>query len=139
VLHCGSLHELEVGMLIYIASRWEHRENLTKICDKLRELGHEITARWITRVQPDKNHADWEKQASKFATEDFDDIERADLVIVDTTCPLDGITGGFYTELGYGIRARKLVWVVGKRTNVFTHHPVVTPYEDWREVYESLS
>lgn len=121
-------------MIIYLASRFEHQQALLKIKPQVIALGHKVTSRWLE----DETNDNWRDRASTFAIKDFQDIDRSDLFILDMTRDIDGAKGGMFVELGYAIKGKKKVWIIGKRPNVFCYHKAVHYFETWEQVFEKL-
>ena len=121
-------------MIIYLASRFEHQKALLKIKPQVIALGHKVTSRWLQ----DETNDDWREKARGFALKDFQDIDKSDLLILDMTCDIDGAKGGMFVELGYAIKGKKKIWVIGKRPNVFCYHNSVRYFGTWDEVFKKL-
>lgn len=99
-------------MRIYVAGPYVARESLLQTKSEIEAHGHEVTSRWLLGSHDDL-------APIICATDDLEDIERADALILF----LDrgpGSRGGMYVELGYAIAKGKKVILVGERTNVFT-------------------
>lgn len=108
---------------IYLASRFGNAALMQMLRDELVRLGHEVTSSWIDcGVTPEDDarrdvDPDPSERAS-WAHADIDDLKRADtLVLIDPS----GRRGGCYVEQGYAMALGHDVFVVGKRTNVFTY------------------
>lgn len=110
-------------MKIYIASFYDTRDRLRPICGLLEEMGYQVTSRWI-RNQEDTKPS--EEELGTYAQRDFDDIDAADMLILDT---LDETPrGGREVELGYAVGKKEIV-IVGPKRNVF--HRLFINYKDW--------
>jgi len=108
---------------IYIASFYDTRDRLRPIIGLLESWGYTVTSRWI-RYQEDVKPA--EEDLGKYAQRDFDDIDDADILVLDT---LDETPrGGREVELGYAI-GKKEIMIVGPKRNVF--HRLFVTYKDW--------
>lgn len=124
-------------MRIYIAGYFDARKRIKAEADKLWALGHEITSSWLYEVakQPNMSYDDFYK---KLAIKDLAEIDRADLIIVDT----GDITprGGREVELGYalGQHQKKLAFIVGPERNVF-HKLADRRFDSWDEAVALLA
>jgi hypothetical protein len=106
---------------IYIAARYERREEMIEVDRRLRELGHEPTSRWVLGGELNK--------PERFAAEmDIEDLFAANALLFFAG---DKGGGGRYCELGMAIAIQRLVYgsamkfpifVVGEqREMVFLH------------------
>lgn len=103
-------------MRIYIAAMYGQMEDMRPVAARLREVGHEVTARWIDGAE------DTLSESSSGANMDLDDIDRADCVL-SFTQPYGTKTkgGGRHVEFGYAVAKRKRLIVIGERENIFHH------------------
>ena len=104
---------------VYIAGRYEDQAELRQFAlDQERELGWKIVSRWLwsplTREQC--KEAGLELQEAQL---DLDEIEKCDVMIVDTHNTTE--TGGREVEIGYAMRAGKIVLRRGPVRNIFHH------------------
>lgn len=111
-------------MKIYLAARYSRHTELQKYANRLTSKGHEITSRWIWgNHQIDDHGLSIEAKKSerqRFATEDFEDLMSADLIINFTEAPRStNSRGGRHVEFGIALGSDKLCIVVGPRENVF--------------------
>lgn len=133
---------------IYLAGRYSRREELCQYRDEARSLGYEITSRWLEgnhQLHPNPEMVDGHDgqtpfEAEPFARDDFHDVLRADIVILFTEPPRSKASrGGRHVEFGIGLAARKELWIVGPRENVFHTLNFVHQYEDWQRALGPLS
>lgn len=120
-------------MTIYLAGVFETRARLRPIRDKLRARGYVVTSSWLD--EPDgSTSAPPPEQASSFALRDLQEIEAADLLIVDTfdVAP----RGGREFEAGYAWALDREVWRVGPARSVFHH--LLSAYATWGEALDEL-
>ena len=71
----------------------------------------------------------------RFASEDLEDIRRADVVICFTEEPRSNNSrGGRHVEFGYALGLGKTIVIVGPRENVFycIRNERIAQYETWR-------
>ena len=115
-------------MRIYLAARYARRAEMERYAAQLNVSGHTVDARWIVD--------DGEKAERTCAIEDFEDIDRADVLIAFTEPPdipdTPGASrGGRHVEFGMAVALKKPVIVVGPRENVFHHLPAVQQLDSW--------
>lgn len=131
-------------MKIYLAARYSRRLELCGYADQLRELGHEVTSRWLDGHDqiPDEGLS---PEAApelriRFAQEDWADLRRADMCIAFTEPPRSTASrGGRHVELGAALAWGKWVIVVGHRENVFCCLPQVDFAGDWTTALRYVS
>jgi nucleoside 2-deoxyribosyltransferase len=118
----------------YLASRYSRREELLGVRDVIESLGGEVTSRWLNG---DHQIADGEEgnaasHGERFALEDMNDLNLADIVLVFTEKPREtNSRGGRHVEFGMALALNKHVIVIGPRENVFTWLPQVEWHPDW--------
>jgi len=125
---------------VYLAARYSRREEMIDVARQLRDRGHEVTSRWI-----EGNHLITEEQlvndrtlGIRLASEDCDDLERADLVISFTEPPRSAPNrGGRHVEYGLALGLGTECWVVGPRENVF-HVLADRVFATWGEALGAL-
>jgi nucleoside 2-deoxyribosyltransferase len=126
---------------IYLASRFENQKNLRHMREVLIENGFDVTARWLdvnTRPIPDESSDKWESHARQWSQTDLTDVSRADVLVLDLTCSLEGMRGGLYVELGIALALGKKIIIVGSRPNVFCFHSKVERVYNWGDCLEAL-
>lgn len=127
-------------MKVYLAARYSRREELVTYRDDLNQLGKTIpgmylkaTSRWLNgshqaeeigpngqRSIPRNGHT--YGLARRFATEDLEDIDAADVVVCFTEEHIPGANtgrGGRHVEFGYALAKGKRIIIVGPIENVF--------------------
>lgn len=130
-------------MTIYLAARYSRREELCNYRTQLQALGHTVQARWLDGghqladngtpigdsgerlVEEGKDlHAAILRQ--KFANDDWEDVNAAELVISFTEAPRSSANrGGRHVEFGIALANKARVIVVGYRENIFHWLPQV--------------
>lgn len=134
-------------MKIYLAARYSRRLELCEYRERLQELGHVVTSRWLNgghqiaemRVSDQGAEAPHDDRI-RFALEDWDDLMAADCCISFTEPSRTGPTrGGRHVEFGGAIAAGKRVIVVGHHENVFHCLPQVEFFETFENVPPSLA
>jgi nucleoside 2-deoxyribosyltransferase len=124
-------------MKIYLASRYERREELCIYKTILESFGYISTSRWLLGNHGMLKGVDPESSAKKnaqFAKEDLEDINKADFVLLFTDPPKTILKGGgMFVELGYAVARYIPVIIVGPRENVFCYLPEITVFNSWDE------
>lgn len=115
-------------MKIYIAALFSRRAEMEFHANKIKENGHEITARWVYGGEEGLTR-------EQIALLDLEDVDRADIVI-SFTHPRGTATngGGRHVEFGYALARGKKLVLIGERENVFHHHHEVEVFsnvEEW--------
>lgn len=117
-------------MKIYLASRYGRRKEMADYAELLTIMGYEITSRWLIG-----HPYEWTKESDPlwqgFALADFEDVDKADVVISFPT-PRGGHPrgAGHHSEFGYGYAKGKMMIIIGERSNIFHHLPGVEVYSD---------
>lgn len=132
-------------MRIYLAARYSRHPEMRGIRDRLHELGHTVTSRWIDQhggdlaesIAAESLNSDPDHGAV-YAAADLDDIAAADAV-VSVTGDGGGGKGGRHVEFGYGLGLGKQAVVVGPRENVFHCLPDVVQFSTLEEFLEAVS
>ena len=127
-------------MRIYLAAAFSRRAELSAYAAELRALGHTITSRWH---EGERHQASEEEllgsdqtTAIRLASEDWDDLERAELLIAFT----DGQQhrhGARHAEFGLALGLHMVCWIVGPREHVF-HALADRQFASWQEAKAAL-
>ena len=120
---------------LYLAGRYSRRLELLERADRLRELGYEITSRWLQGDHEGgyEDDTDW----TRYACEDLTDVFEADAMICFTEGREDvpgKARGGRHVEAGIAIGLSMAIFVVGPCENVFYHLPGVTQCDTWEQM-----
>lgn len=130
-------------MRIYLAARYSRREELLGYKAELEAGGHEVTSRWLAGAhqwdpvaagtESPESADDIPPEAVRFARDDFEDVERCQLLIAFTEKPRANLAsrGGRHVELGLALAWDKAVFLVGPRENVFCTLPGIEVYPTW--------
>jgi hypothetical protein len=114
---------------IYIASFFNTRARIRSMRDELWKLGYEITSSWLDET-PKPQGMDLHDFFRKLAIKDIAEIQRADILIIDTI----DVTprGGREVEFGIALGQfqNKWLFLVGPKRNVF-HELVDQAFDDW--------
>lgn len=115
---------------VYLAGRYDRREELQGYAARLAELGVKVTSRWLAGHECADADCSPE-ELRRFAAEDLVDIYRADLFVAFTEDPATAgyHSGGRHVELGYAIAWGLDVAVVGPRENVFHWLEIVEQFD----------
>ena len=127
-------------MRIYLAAAFSRRAELSAYAAELRTLGHEVTSRWH---EGERHQASEEEllgadqtTAIRLASEDWDDLERAELLIAFT----DGQQhrhGARHAEFGLALGLHMVCWVCGPREHVY-HALAERVFGTWEEAKAAL-
>lgn len=112
---------------VYLAGRYSRREELARVAADLRRDGIAVTSRWLDGSHsPASDLGLSAAESERFAVEDLDDIDNAD-VLVWFAEPADnyGVRGGAVFEAGYAYGTGAPLVIVGHRQTVFSHLPDV--------------
>ena len=129
-------------MKIYLAARYSRLEEVLENAEELMLAGHEVTSRWIfgshewSRAEQaaQAEFTDVPLEAQKFALDDVNDVQDAEMVICFSDPPRDKPQrGGKHFEFGVAWSMGKECVVVGPRENVFHCLPEITHYSSWKE------
>lgn len=123
-------------MRIYLAARNYRLDELRGYADDLRNMGHEVTSRWLQgrhQARGSLDHPQW----PGIAQEDVDDLAAADAVI-SITEPTRGGGGGRHVEFGLGLAWGKRMLLLGAAENLFHTLPSVEAYPTWEDVLAGL-
>jgi nucleoside 2-deoxyribosyltransferase len=122
------------NMRIYLAGSFLDQKALRPMANKLWELGHEVTSTWLNQV---KRPADMSSEEfnRKLAIKDIAEVTKADLIILDNRRS----SGGKNCEWGVGLGQfhGKMVWLVGKPSNVF-HYLADKQFSNWDGIFKEL-
>ena len=118
-------------MIFYLASNWDSKSRLQPIARDLRRLGHTVTSTWLDEDEAQNFDALTLDQQLAYAHRDFDEIDAAQVLILDTL--EQSLTGGREVEVGYALRCFLPIWLVGPRRNIF-HSVAIKRYPDWEHL-----
>lgn len=133
---------------VYFAGRFSRLPELLDHKHALEAAGAEagapiiVTSRWLLGGHEWVGVADEQiplDEAARFAREDLDDLDAADVLVCFTEPPRTGpARGGRHVEAGYALHARKPILVVGHVENVFYALPLVIRFTAWAEAEDWL-
>ena len=130
---------------IYIAGRYDRREEMCGYADELRRYGFIVDCRWLLGTH--QLHTGAEKvdvdhhpehgvtmEAAPFAIDDCEDLFKADTIVFFSERPEShSKRGGRHVEFGMALAWSKRIIVIGVRENVFHCLPQVERYNTWKE------
>lgn len=110
-------------MKIYVSGAFTSQARLRPMADRLRAMGHEVTATWLYEpaMPAFMNPAEWNRA---LAEKDVAEVFAADCIILDLQG--ESTTGGRYVEWGVtcypgSMRRRYIVAPSGRIVGVFDH------------------
>ena len=119
-------------MTVYLAGLFDSRARLRAERARLIAAGLAVNSTWLDAPE-DASYAKPEAPLGQIATKDLDEIDAADLLIVDT---LDVTPrGGREFEAGFAVGRGKPVLVIGPARNVFHH--LCPRFESWDDLFAS--
>lgn len=128
-------------MKIYLAARFNRKDEMKKIREELQKLGHTVTSSWLDTEWESTGHGipAPPEYREEWAEKDLRDVRFADVVISFTELPSTGYNrGGRHVEFGYAYAKAKRMIVVGWRENIFHHLPGVEFYSLWVDALATL-
>jgi hypothetical protein len=129
---------------IYLAARYSRREEMLRYAGHLRVLGHTVTSRWIKgghQISDDElgTNARADELGRRYAYEDLEDLQNADLCIFFTEQPRSmNSRGGRHVEFGIAWANQISCSIVGPKENVFHCLPGIQQFETWPECLAAL-
>lgn len=128
-------------MKVYIAAPYSRKEEMNVYAAKLRELGIEVTSRWLNEPHkssiqmPDLTH----EQHLEYAMQDVNDIMDSDAMVFFTDPTKTILRAGRHVEFGMVLALNHMltedplpIFVVGLEfENIFHHMPNVSHFQEW--------
>ena len=125
-------------MKVYLAGRYSRRDELYDYARQLRAHGVDVTSRWLNGEHQWSGDTDDGvtvqnyQEAERFAREDLEDLDAADMIVCFTESPRTSASrGGRHVEMGYALASLKEVMIVGPRENVFYTLPEFVHHDSW--------
>lgn len=130
---------------IYIAGRYDRREEMAGYAQELRDKGFIVDCRWLLGLH--QLHTGSEKvdidshpehgvtlEAAPFAQDDYEDLKKSDTIVLFSERPEShSKRGGRHVEFGMALAWGHRLIVIGPRENVFHCLPEVERFDTWRE------
>ncbi|MBU2685940.1 MAG: hypothetical protein KKF27_22075 [Gammaproteobacteria bacterium] len=112
-------------MRIYLAGKWEERDGIRKLMDRIEELGHVITCDWTRHEHTDPVQC---------ALLDMDAVSSCHVLILYAVN--DYSYKGALCEVGAALALHKEVFVIGNALDscIFFNHPLVK--KGWPKIME---
>lgn len=128
-------------MKIYLAARYLRRDELREYRRKLKELGHEVTSRWLDERKDAAStvHDVTEAEHIKIALRDLEDVAAADMFVVFNNEKGMKKRGGHHVEMGYAMAKGKKLVVLEEKENTFCYLPEIKFFKNFEEFAECLS
>lgn len=129
-------------MKVYLASRFSRAPEMVGCKAELAAHGIAVTSRWFLGghewVGTDDDALPVAVGA-RFAKDDLEDIQAADLIVCFTEAPRSGPSrGGRHVEMGYALGVGLPILVCGPLENVFYCLPEVHAAPDWASALRFL-
>lgn len=132
------------GLEIYVAGRWNSREQLLARAESLERQGAEITHKWmLVETKSERTSA----MRGQLALDDTEGVKTADVVVVvidNVDYPYRGTYCEIGTAIGHGVPVVMYEAVdipdssyVGQ--NIFFHHPHIHHVKSWDAVNSFLA
>ncbi len=131
---------MEIKKKVYIASRFDRKQEAIELFKRFKKLGYEISVDWTVHepIMPYENNI---TRARQYSVEDMKGIIDCDLFILLT----DKEGMGIYTELGAAIfsnleHGKPKIYVIGDYTSncMFYFHPSVNRRRTIDEVIKEI-
>lgn len=136
--------------VIYLAARYSRRLELCEYRAQLEQMGYSVPARWLNgshqldndgrpigetgELMFESGHPSADVYRGRFASDDYEDVCAADMIVAFTEQPRSGNSrGGRHVELGIALGRGTPVVIIGPRENVFCWLPQVRHYDTWAD------
>lgn len=113
-------NEIDLSLSVYLAGPWADRAQVRAVRDQLVEAGIPVNSRWIDSHHTDEANVTHEDMAIE-AWNDIEDVVKSKVLMVWNSQKSEGKA----FETGVAIALQKDVIIIGERTNVFHHLPMV--------------
>lgn len=111
-------------MKFFISGKFEDKENIRKLQQAVKDLGHEITEDWTYHEYSDKGYP------VEYAKSDIEGVKNCDVYVGRFVA--DYNYKGAFVEMGVALGLGKTVYTIGHAIDscIFIHHPNVLCFED---------
>lgn len=128
-----------MSVRVYIAARYERREEMVERARELEAIGSVSTASWLDGVHEALDTAPgFGGKAADFAQDDLDDIDGSDWLVLFADTPGTPSRGGRHTEFGYAYGEGIRTAVIGEPENVFHWLPEVWRFGSWGDFLQHI-
>jgi thymidine kinase len=127
---------------VYLAGKYKESSDIYNKMNELKTKGYSITFDWTRNVEKRKNSPETFNVPDS-AESDLEGVRTCDIFIALLT-DKDYAYRGTSTELGAALILEKKIYVVCPKINteiqhnVFLHHKLVTQFENWESLLETL-
>jgi hypothetical protein len=104
---------------IYVASKFENKQQVRAVQQRLIDLGHTISHDWTNEAEGDRKGPELDAYLQECAIKDYNGVLEADAVLLITQPNMRGA----FTELGMALAWGRVCYVVGRTGNIFEHLP----------------
>lgn len=133
-----------MGLKFYVAARFNRKEDVRKIRQRLESLGHELSFDW-TGSEVDIPYKDNEKKATLEAVKDINGVKNCDVFVLLTGNDENDTGKGLFVGLGAGIISnllmkRPMIYVIEPMNtkSVFFYHASVIRLHCFEEVLRDV-
>lgn len=122
----------KLPLRIYVAGKWEEREEIRKLQNELRKLGHIITIDWTWHEVDDPGYP------SQYAVEDIIGVSGCDCYVGVFKNSHD--YKGALVEMGVALSFDRKVYIIGHAIDscLFVGHPLVQTFDTERDFLKYL-
>lgn len=113
---------------VYIAAKFEKREEAKEIAETLVNIGYDSVAAWVYPSERD-NYSN-----EVIAILNVVDLKRADILVVKSAWGCAG-TNSRAVELGLGLALGLEIWLIGNPENIYWHIPGLQWFASLTEMY----
>jgi len=124
-------------MKIYLASNYSSHPEMRKYRAFLESKGFKVTSRWINGEHEVLEGQDHEIN-SKFAQDDWEDINDSNLVLWFSTNKSNRGRGGRHVEFGIALALSIEIRVIGKKENIFHWLPQVKHFKSLEDSIKDI-
>jgi nucleoside 2-deoxyribosyltransferase len=124
-------------MKIYVAGKWDNKNQILQKMIELEKMGHNITHKWPT-VEVVQGERD-----AEMALHDVNGVKESELLLV-LMDDAEYVYRGTFTEIGVALGLNIKTWIVCPhenaycKTNIFFHHPNIVHFQSWDDAVNSL-
>ncbi len=123
---------------VYLAGRYDRRDELRAKGNELEKIGYTITARWLSAKEHEMQVLTPIRN-SEISAHDLEDIRAADwLVCMSEAGTNEYQRGGRHVEWGYALALDKKCILIGGEENVFHWQHGVEHFKDWAAFIANL-
>lgn len=123
-------------MRIYVAGKWQDREDVRIWHNQLRARGHEITCDWTSHEYPGEGQ---EHLLTDYALADIKGVQDCDVLIA--LFEVEYAYRGAFVEIGAALALGKRILILGHAGDscIFMNHPLVRIFDNAWDVMEVVN